>query len=65
LRITALKELVEEKTKGHTVVVKKVERPAGGIIDLMAALERSIEGTALTKGKNTRCGKKRSLSVSV
>jgi DNA end-binding protein Ku len=57
---TALKELAEEKTKGHTVVAKEIERPAGGnVVDLMEALKRSIEGTAPSKGKSGRGGKKR------
>jgi DNA end-binding protein Ku len=57
---TALKELVEEKTKGHTVVAKEVEGPAGGnVVNLMEALKRSIEGTAPGKPKSTRGGKKR------
>jgi DNA end-binding protein Ku len=57
---TALKELVEEKTKGHTIVAKEVERPAAGkVIDLMEALKRSIEGTAPGKPKSARGGKKR------
>jgi DNA end-binding protein Ku len=57
---TALKELVQEKLKGHTVVAREAERPAGGnVINLMEALKRSIEGTVPAKGKVTRRGKKR------
>jgi DNA end-binding protein Ku len=56
---TALKELVQEKLKGHTVVAKEAERPAGGnVVDLMEALKRSIEGTTPGKAKS-RGGKKR------
>jgi DNA end-binding protein Ku len=44
---TALKKLVQEKLKGHTVIAKEAERPAGGnVVDLMEALKRSIEGAA-------------------
>jgi non-homologous end joining protein Ku len=47
-----LKELVDEKTKGHTVVAKAMERPAGGkVIDLMDALKRSIEGRRRGRGR--------------
>jgi DNA end-binding protein Ku len=57
---TALKELVQEKVKGHTVVAREVERLAGGnVVDLMAALKRSIEGTTSVKAKASRGGKKR------
>jgi DNA end-binding protein Ku len=56
----ALKELVQEKMKGHTVVAKETERPAGGnVVDLMEALKRSIEGTTPQKGKAARSGKRR------
>jgi DNA end-binding protein Ku len=55
----ALKELVQEKMKGHTLVAHEAERPAGGkVINLMEALKRSIEGSAPAKGKS-RSGKKR------
>jgi DNA end-binding protein Ku len=57
---TALKELVQEKVKGHTIVAREVERPAGGnVIDLMEALKRSIESSAPGKAKSARGGKKR------
>jgi DNA end-binding protein Ku len=58
---TALKELVQEKMKGHTVVAKEAERPAGGnVVDLMEALKRSVgEGPGSGKGKSARGGKKR------
>jgi DNA end-binding protein Ku len=49
---------VQEKLKGHTVVGKEAERPAGGnVVDLMEALKRSIEGAAPGK-KTARGGKK-------
>jgi DNA end-binding protein Ku len=58
---TALKELVQEKMKGHRVVAKEAERPSGGnVVDLMEALKRSIgEGSGPGKGKSARSGKKR------
>ncbi len=57
---TALKELVQEKMKGHTVVAKEVERPTGGnVINLMEALKRSVEGSTPAKGKSARGRKKR------
>jgi DNA end-binding protein Ku len=58
---TALKELVQEKMKGHKVVAKETERPSGGnIVDLMEALKRSIgENSGPGKGKTARGGKKR------
>jgi DNA end-binding protein Ku len=56
---TALKGLVQEKLKGHTVVAKEAERPAGGnVVDLMEALKRSIEGSGPAR-KIARAGKKR------
>jgi len=59
---TALKELVQEKLKGHTIIANETERPSGGnVVDLMEALKRSIEGTTPGKGKAkaARGGKKR------
>jgi DNA end-binding protein Ku len=59
---TALRELVQEKLKGHKIIAKETERPSGGnVVDLMEALKRSIEGTApeKTKAKAARGGKKR------
>jgi DNA end-binding protein Ku len=58
---TALKELVQEKMKGHKVVAKEAERPSGGnVVDLMEALKRSIgENSGPGKGKAARGGKKR------
>ena len=52
---TALKELVQEKMKGHKVVAKEAERPSGGnIVDLMEALTRSIGEAGPGKGKSAR-----------
>jgi DNA end-binding protein Ku len=57
---TALKELVQEKMKGHAVVAKETERPTGGnVVDLMEALKRSVAGTTPEKGKPTRRGRKK------
>jgi DNA end-binding protein Ku len=58
---TALKELVQEKMKGHKLVAKEAERPSGGnVVDLMEALKRSIgENSGPGKGKAARGGKKR------
>jgi len=56
---TALKELVQEKMKGHTVIAKGAEWPSGGnVVDLIEALKRSVEGSS-GKGKPARGGKKR------
>jgi len=43
--IEALKELIEQKRKGKTIHAEEEEKPAKGsnVIDLMAALKRSIE----------------------
>ncbi len=38
----AVRELVEEKAKGHTISAPPEERPEGKVIDLMEALKRSI-----------------------
>jgi DNA end-binding protein Ku len=58
---TALKELVQEKLKGHKFVAKETERPSGSnVVDLMEALKRSVgEGPGPGKGKSARSGKKR------
>ena len=57
---TAVKELVQEKLKGHKVVAKEAERPSGGtVVDLMEALKRSIGESGPGKGKTARGGKKR------
>ena len=43
LDATALKELVDEKLKGHKIRAPKEEgAPAGKVVDLMAALRKSI-----------------------
>jgi DNA end-binding protein Ku len=56
---TALKELVEDKLKGRTVVAHATERPTGeNVVDLMEALRKSIEGAGPGK-KGARSGKKR------
>jgi DNA end-binding protein Ku len=56
---TALKDLVQEKLKGHTIVAKETRRPPdGNVINLMEALRRSVDGSAPTKGKSARRGKK-------
>ena len=48
---TALKDLVDEKLKGHKVRAPKEEaQPGGKVIDLMAALKKSI-GEAPSKAK--------------
>jgi non-homologous end joining protein Ku len=42
---TALKELVEEKVKGHTIVAKEVERPKGGnVVNLHGSSEEEHRG---------------------
>jgi DNA end-binding protein Ku len=57
---TALKQLVQEKLKGRTVVAKETERPATGkVMNLMEALKKSIDGSAPGKTKGARTGKKR------
>ena len=57
---TALRELMQEKLKGHTVVAKEAALPSGGnVVNLMEALKRSIDGAAPTKGKSARGGKRR------
>ena len=57
---TALKELVQEKMKGHVVVAIETQRPAAGnVIKLMEALKSSIEGSTPGKTKSARGKKKR------
>jgi DNA end-binding protein Ku len=47
----ALKELVDEKLKGHKIRAPKEEAtPGGKVVDLMAALKKSI-GEAPAKGR--------------
>ena len=48
---TALKELVDKKMKGHKIIAPQEERaPRGKVVDLMAALRKSI-GEAPAKPK--------------
>jgi len=55
---TALKELVDEKLKGHKIRAPKEEgAPAGKVVDLMAALRKSISD-APAKAR-VRTGKRR------
>lgn len=59
---TALRELVQEKMKGHKIVAPHEEtRPKGGnIVDLMEALKRSVGEPASARTKTrARSGKKR------
>ena len=47
---TALKELVDEKLKGHTVRAPKEEgAPAGKVVDLMAALREKVLAKQLAR----------------
>ena len=44
---TALKQLVQEKLKGHKIIAHHEERPQGSnVVDLMDALKRSLKGGA-------------------
>lgn len=56
----ALRELVDEKLKsrGRKIKVDKDERPTGGaqVIDLMAALKRSLESSSGAKGSGDKTG---------
>jgi DNA end-binding protein Ku len=57
---TALRELVEEKRKGHKIIAHHEERLQGGnVVDLMEVLKRSIGQSPLEKPKAGRGGKKR------
>lgn len=58
---TALRELVQDKLKGHKIIAPQEEaRPKGGnIVDLMEALKRSVGDPASGKTKPARGGKKR------
>ena len=50
---TALKDLVQEKLKGHKIIAAP-EQPrikGGNIVDLMAALRASVEGKGGAKAK--------------
>jgi DNA end-binding protein Ku len=56
---TALKQLVQEKLKGHKIIAHHEERPHGGnVVDLMEALKRSIKGGA-EKAKPAKSSAKR------
>lgn len=58
---TALRELVQDKLKGHKIIAPHEEtRPKGSnVVDLMEALKRSIGEPAPGKAKTPRGGKKR------
>ena len=58
--IDALRELIEQKRKGKTVHAEEEAAPArgGNVIDLMAALKRSIERPGETTGKGKAAAKK-------
>lgn len=50
----AVRELVEEKAKGHTISAPPEERPEGKVIDLMEALKRSVQtsgGRGASRGR--------------
>ena len=56
---TALRELVQEKLKGHKIIAAP-EQPrikGGNVVDLMAALRASIEGKKPTKAKPSKTRK--------
>jgi DNA end-binding protein Ku len=57
---TALRELVQDKLKGRTIVAPHEERPQGSnVVDLMEALKRSVGQPTNGKRKSARSGKKR------
>jgi DNA end-binding protein Ku len=57
---TALRELVQDKLKGRTIVAPHEERPQGSnVVDLMEALKRSVGQPTNGKRKSARGGKKR------
>ena len=58
---TALRELVQDKLKGHKIIAPHEDaRPQGSnVVDLMEALKRSIGEPAPAKTKAPRGGKKR------
>jgi DNA end-binding protein Ku len=65
-----VEELIEEKRKGHAVVHGAEERPKSNVIDLMSALQASIERSsakrpARSAAKATSATKSSSLKVSV
>ena len=56
----ALRELIEEKKRGHKITVSEEPRDVGNVVDLMEALKRSIAGE---KGSG-KSNPKRSATVS-
>jgi DNA end-binding protein Ku len=58
--IEALEELIEKKRKGKTIHAEEEEKPAKGtnVIDLMAALKRSIDTGSASKGSSAGGAKK-------
>jgi DNA end-binding protein Ku len=44
-----IEELIEEKRQGHAIVVSSTEGPKSNVVDLMSALQASIERTAEKK----------------
>ncbi|MGZ8998279.1 MAG: Ku protein, partial [Allosphingosinicella sp.] len=59
--IEAVEALIERKRKGKTIQTDEEEAPARGsnVIDLMAALKRSIEKPGAAGGKATGGGSKK------
>jgi len=45
-----VKDLIEAKAKGKSIAVEEQEEPAAKVLDLMAALEASVEGRRKSKG---------------
>jgi len=56
----ALRELIEQKKKGHKITRAEEPRDVGNVVDLMAALRKSLEG-----GKNGTKSPKRAAPASV
>lgn len=58
---TALRELVEEKAKGQPIAAPAVPQPTAQVVDLMAALKRSLEKTPVEPRAQARTsgGRKR------
>lgn len=54
--VDALRELIERKKKGRSITIEKDEpaKEGGNVIDLMAALKRSLDGPAGRKATATR-----------
>jgi DNA end-binding protein Ku len=56
---TALKQLVQEKLKGHKIIAHHEERPQGSnVVDLMEALKRSLKGGTETAPPAKTSGKR-------